>query len=95
MTLDYVAEQYCKQPPQLAVRIILWMGLYQLVYMQVPESAAVNESVKLAAVVKPGTKGFINAVLRQFLRDGGVFSLPKGEEPAALSIRYSLSLIHI
>lgn len=89
LTLDYVAEQYCKQPPQLAVRIILWMGLYQLVYMQVPESAAVNESVKLAAVAKPGTKGFINAVLRQFLRDGGVFSLPKGEEPAALSIRYS------
>ncbi len=94
LTLDYIVSSYSKQPVlhlDLAVRIILWMGLYQLLYMNIPESAAVNESVKLAAAIKPSAKGFINAVLRQFLRDGKEIRWPDPQKNPLLytSVRYS------
>lgn len=44
---------------------ILRLGLYQLIYMdKVPNSAAVNESVKLAKKMTRGLSGFVNGVLR-------------------------------
>ena len=57
-----------QQPPKL--RIILYLGLYQLRYLnQIPDSAAVNTSVELAKV--NGLKklaGVVNGVLRNYLR---------------------------
>lgn len=51
ITLDYQISRYSKMPlSQMAapVREILRLGFYQLLYMdKVPQSAAVNESVKL------------------------------------------------
>ena len=54
------------------IREILRMGLYQILYMDsVPDSAAVNESVRLAARKGFGNlKGFVNGVLRAAARDG-------------------------
>lgn len=91
LTLDYIVSCYSRQPLErlhLGVRVVLWMGLYQLLYLDTPDSAAVNESVKLVSSVKPGAKGFVNAVLRQFIRDGKAISYP--DEPLRrLSIHYS------
>ena len=51
ITLDYQISRYSKMPlSQMAepVKEILRLGFYQLLYMdKVPQSAAVNESVKL------------------------------------------------
>ncbi len=67
-TLDHVIGQFSKQPPEKlepTVLILLRTGLYQLLYLnRVPVSAAVNETVNLAAAMIPRAKGFINAVLR-------------------------------
>jgi len=56
---------------QNPIRNILRMGFYQLKYMEkIPEFAAVNESVELAKEFfgkKPA--GFVNAILRNYLRD--------------------------
>ncbi len=49
------------------IRVILAMGLYQAYYMNVPRSAACNESVKLAKKHNMGgLSGFVNGVLRRF-----------------------------
>ncbi|MCR5625260.1 MAG: 16S rRNA (cytosine(967)-C(5))-methyltransferase RsmB, partial [Lachnospiraceae bacterium] len=71
--LDYCIAYLCdskniKLKP--VVRDILRLGLYQIIYMDaVPDSAAVNESVKLAEIKKVGAlKGFINGVLRNAVR---------------------------
>lgn len=73
------------------VLCILRMGLYQLFYMdKVPNSAAVNESVKLAAKYAGRSRGFVNAVLRRAAREG--LQLPEGESAEALSVRYSYPL---
>jgi 16S rRNA (cytosine967-C5)-methyltransferase len=68
------------------------MGLYQLIFMNsVPEYAAVNESVEIAKRFSSGSEGFINGVLRQFIRDRAYVGPPdraKGEVEH-LSIKYS------
>ena len=69
---------------------ILRMGIYQILYMDsVPDSAAVNESVKLAEYKrKPRVKGYINAVLRGFIRNNK--KLPSSDNPiTSLSIEFS------
>lgn len=74
ITLDYVIGRYSKTPLRKLdsqVREILRMSLYQLLYMDsVPDRAAVNEGVKLTrAMGKTSAGGFVNGVLRAFLRD--------------------------
>lgn len=93
ITLDAVISKYSSRPCDKlseAVRNILRMGIYQLLYMDsVPDNAAVNESVALTKENRnPAVSGFVNAVLRNFIRDGK--ALPKGDSRAAqLSIAYS------
>lgn len=85
--LDYVINDYSKskvnklKPP---IRVILRMGVYQLLYMNsVPDSAAINESVNLAK--RHGFKtlaGFVNGVLRTIGRNKDICLL-KLPNPAA------------
>ncbi|MGC9526078.1 MAG: 16S rRNA (cytosine(967)-C(5))-methyltransferase [Limnospira sp.] len=86
--IDHLAKKPARQqPPDL--RIILHLGLYQLGFLEhIPPSAAVNTTVELAKNNKlSGLGGFVNGVLRQYLRsvDGGkspesILKLP--ENPA-------------
>lgn len=93
ITLDAVIAKYSSRPCDKlseTVRNILRMGIYQLLYMDsVPDNAAVNESVLLTKENKnPAVSGFVNAVLRCFIRDGK--TVPKGKTKAEqLSISYS------
>lgn len=93
ITLDAIIERQSSRPMDklnMTLRQILRMGLYQLLYMDsVPESAAVNESVKLAQSLKnQGAAGFVNALMRGFIRGGQ--KLPKsGVKLKDLSIEYS------
>lgn len=55
----------------LAVRIALRLGLYQLKYLdRIPAHSAVNESVNLVQrAKKTSARGFVNALLRRSLRE--------------------------
>ena len=72
-------------------RILLRMGLYQLLFMDsVTDYAAINETVNLAGAFMKGQKGFVNGVLRSFVRNGKTIALPEpSEELAFLSVKYS------
>ena len=99
-SLDALIDRLAKkkshqQPPDL--RTILHLGLYQLCYLtQIPPSAAVNTTVELAKTNGfAGLKGFVNGILRQFLRESG----KRAEEaegdiqakiPSLLTTHYSL-----
>jgi len=54
------------------IKALLLIGLYQLQHMRVKAHAAVSETVA-AGKHKPWSKGLINAVLRNFQRDGERF----------------------
>lgn len=91
ITLDYVLDRYAKTKTadmEPAVRMALRMGVYQLAFMdRIPPHAAVSETVEL---VPRRSKGFVNAILRSFLRDDCRCPLP-AESPAEfyLSVKYS------
>ncbi|QRN86239.1 16S rRNA (cytosine(967)-C(5))-methyltransferase RsmB [Clostridia bacterium] len=69
-TLDFIINSFLQKKTQRdEIRCILRMGVYQLRYMRVPPSAAVNESVKLVSEFHlESQKGFVNAVLRNIER---------------------------
>lgn len=72
------------------VAMLLRLGLYQLACLdRVPDHAAVNETVALAS---RKTAGFVNAILRAFIRGGKQLPLPE-KEPLDewLAVRYSVS----
>lgn len=94
LTLDHWIASLCDRTPDaidLETRNLLRMGLYQLAYLdRVPDHAAVNETVSLAG---RRTRGFVNAILRAFLRAGKEIPLPdRAREPIAyLSAAYSFA----
>ncbi len=92
ITLDYVLSQHIKTPLKKVVPYALEnlrMALYQVMYMdKIPDSAAVNEAVKLIKSSKhKHLSGFVNGVLRNILREG--ISLPSDNDTKSLSIIYS------
>lgn len=96
ITLDYVIKQYSKIPLrkiEAKTKIILRMGLYQLLFMdKVPDSAAVNESVILAKKQRlQKSAGFINGILRSVTRANPPYTLPDEKDKIyRLSIEYSV-----
>lgn len=93
LTLDTIIGRFSSVPVNRldkTILVLLRMALYQILYLQTPESAAVNESVALAKRLgRARLSGFLNGVLRAVLRDmEQAVKLP--EEPfAALSFQYS------
>ncbi len=74
---------------------MLRMGIYQLGYMDsVPEYAAVNESVMLAKKFAKGREGFINGVLRAYVRKKEEIVLPdpSNKPMEYLSVKYSCNI---
>lgn len=95
--LDYILDKFIKKgaaKTKLQALIILRMGVYQILFMNsVPNYAAVNESVALARRFARGTDGFINGVLRNFIRNmESTSEIDVKEQLEHLSIRYSCQL---
>ena len=93
ITIDFFLSKFLTQPikklnPQ--VLTILRMGVYQIKFMdKIPDSAAVNESVKLSKKVKCAfASGLINSVLRKIASNE--IQLPETDNKIYdLSIKYS------
>lgn len=94
LTLDACIAAHAKRPPEkldLEVLCVLRCGIYELLYLSTPESAAVNlwtECVK--KLKKSSASGMVNAVLRGFLRSEKAIPYP-ADARAAMSVRYSVS----
>ena len=93
ITLDHIINGLSSIAPaaiEQRVRMILRMGLSQLLYFdRIPDHAAIHEAVELTP---KRSKGFVNAVLREFCRKGKKVSYPDAQsEPVRyLSVRYSV-----
>lgn len=92
--IDHVISSYVKPGARIEpeVRCILRMAVYQMAFMNTPDSASVNESVNLAKKRRLfRATGFINGLLRSFIRDGKRVILPDpSKQPMKyLSVKYS------
>jgi 16S rRNA (cytosine967-C5)-methyltransferase len=102
--IDYVIDSFSKVPVakmKPLIRNLLRMSVYQILFMdKVPDSAAINEAVKLAAKRSFGElKGFVNGVLRniarnkcKYLNTDAVFEelCEKASREKAMSVCYSM-----
>lgn len=90
ITLDYQILKYSKAKMEeldVQTKNALRLGFYQLIYMdKIPDYSAVSESVDLC---KRRSKGFVNACLRSFIRDGKKIALPD-DKWEALSVKSSI-----
>lgn len=89
--LEYIIKEYSSIPfskIDFDTRLLLCLALYQIIYLdKVPDNSAVDETVKLSKKLKLfRSSGFINALLRNFLRND-----KKVNEPNELFIKYSVS----
>ena len=96
LTIDYQLSLYLSRPLKKLkpeVLAIMRMGAYQILFMdKVPDSAAVNESIKLSK--KNGASfasGLINAVLRKVAK-GGVVLPENCSDSELLSVKFSCPL---
>lgn len=94
LTLDYIIGKCSNLPFEKLDKnavVVLRMGLYQILYMpSVPESAAVNESVKLCKKLKLfHATGFVNGLLRGFIRSGKRIDFEGLSEAERLSVEFS------
>ena len=94
LTLDYVIRSYSSvRLKKIAPYIlqILRTGLYQIYFMdKIPDSAAVNESVKLTKKYGYKSTGFVNAILRKAVLEGKMKLPQKGKDAAEyLSVLHS------
>ena len=89
--LDAQIDRYLRRKnPKLPAKILLRLGFYQLIFCEdIPDFTAVDETVALAKSVMRGGEGFINAVLRSFLRDGKKICLPEDPQKRA-EVQYSV-----
>lgn len=90
-TLDYMIEKLCVSGAKKIAPLVmecLRLGLYQIKFMdKIPQSAAVNETVKIVKKKCSGATGFVNALLRRAARED--ISLPEGKDAKSLSVRFS------
>lgn len=93
-TLDWIIGKFSKQKidkiPDLVLDL-LRMSTYQIIFMDVPDHAAVNEAVTIAKkLFHPGITKFVNGLLRTIGREKDKIPWPKkSEDPAKyISIKY-------
>ena len=91
MTIEYYLSPYLKKKPKHYIMNLLCMSVYQIVYLKIPEYAVIDESVKIARLKDRSIGSFVNAVLRNFLRNDlkDLEVLKKKDQIKYLSVKYS------
>ena len=93
LSIDYIISAFSgKKISSLdkEVVMLLRLGMYQILYLdKIPDSAAVNESVKLASRYTSRSKNFINALLRRLCREKDSLPYPT-DSLERLSVIHSL-----
>ncbi len=94
--IELLQNRNKKVKPEL--KNILRLALFELEFSDEssrlqtrPDYAIVSQAVNLARIMTPGCEGFVNGILRSYLRQKPEKMLPEdNDKPENLSIRYSL-----
>ncbi|MGL5642141.1 MAG: transcription antitermination factor NusB, partial [Paraclostridium sp.] len=94
--LNYIIDKLSKiksKKMSTYVKITLWLGIYQILFLDsIKDHAAVNESVTLIKKYDKKSSGFVNAILRNVIRNKeSIMEIEKDDIVEYLSIKYSYS----
>lgn len=88
---EFCIRRYAPKAPKLAVRTILKISLYMLLYMDKKRYMVTDCAVSLCKKLgKSGVSGFVNAFLRRFDETEVKNALPAGDEGEAIGDSYPL-----
>ncbi len=88
--IDKVIDGNIKSKLDKKIRAILRLGVCQLLFMNVPENAAVNESVKLTKEIgKAALSGYVNAVMRAVAAKKEQPIVMPSDDRERISLQYS------
>ena len=92
--LNYIIDKLSKiksKKMSTYVKISLWLGIYQILFLDsIKDHAAVNESVNLIKKYDKKSSGFVNAILRNVLRQkDSIMEIKDKDINDELSIKYS------
>lgn len=99
LKLDYILAHYTDSKKwaatDLKIKTMLYLGLYQLIYLDsIPDHAALNETVSLAKSLLGDSVGdFVNAVLRSYQRNPEIKYPETNPEKIAYEHSYPPQLI--
>ena len=89
--LDYYLGELSRTALERLDETVLWIlrvAIYQVEFLRVPNHAAVHEAVESCrGLHKTSAGGFVNAILRSFLRNSP--KLPEGRSASALAVHFS------
>ena len=86
---DYCIRYYAPKAPKLAVRTILKISLYMLLFMEKKRYMVTDCAVDLCKKLgKSGVSGFVNAFLRRFDKAAVESALEKEKERESISLSY-------
>ena len=86
---DHCIRFYAPKAPKLAVRTILKISLYMLLFMDKKRYMVTDCAVDLCKKLgKSGVSGFVNAFLRRFDKNAVDGGLPKGLQGRAIALSY-------
>lgn len=92
LLLDYIISLHSSRSVDdidIPSLVCIEIGLYQLLFTdRIPDFAAVSSAVDIAP---PKTKGFVNGILRSFLRNEKKYPLPSSMSERDISVRHSVS----
>lgn len=97
--LEYILSFYTDpekyQDTDIKIKVMLYLGLYQLIYLDsIPPHAAVHETVELAKKqLSPAVGDFVNAVLREYQREDKVVYPEDPAERIANEHSYPIELV--
>lgn len=85
--LDWILAKLCRgnwEKTDESIKNILRVGLFQLKFNdRLPAFAVVDEAVKIAKKINAAKSGLVNAVLRNYLRQGSSITFPSPEKNPA------------
>lgn len=91
--LSYYISKLCDKNPKLVVRTILKISMYAIKYMAKHDYAVIKNAVELVKKLgKGGMSGFVNAILRKFVKAEIQLPLDNLER---ISIQYSYPLFAV
>ena len=89
--LEFCIRHYAPKAPKLAVRVLLKISLYMLLFMDKKRYMVTDCAVSLCKKLgKSGVSGFVNAFLRRFDKAEADKALPQGDEGEAIALSYPL-----
>ena len=90
--LDYVIDKFVKKTPENETRNIIRLSAYQILFLsRIPDYAVVNEAVNLCdGLNNKHQKKFMNAVLRNIIRNREDLLTEINSDTFPLELRYSI-----